>query len=200
MQTIRLRSYYGTKRWHLTTDGESAMCGTKLDGRTETSTREAVAAGYSSLCSRCTAKADGTGGSVKLSVAAMKALHARAAEAGSLAWRAARPTPMAVIQPNDPVASLLGDDSAGGEVIDVVMDGVCGFAWVTVRPGTSRFARWLVKEGIGSPDSYRGGVSVREYGGDRYSQSYTRKMAAAEAYAAVLREAGIKAYADGRLD
>jgi hypothetical protein len=141
---------------------------------------------------------------VKLSETEMRELHARALAAADQAFYDARPQPMIVYEPGDPVASLLGRDDGGlanaRRVYEPVMDGACGFAWVTVRPGTSRFARWLVKHGIARSDSYYGGVSVWAPGGDPGSQSYERKMAAATAYAAVLSEAGITAYANGRLD
>ena len=83
-----------------------------------------------------------------------------------------------------------------GRVIDTVLDGPCGFAWVTIRPGTSRFARWAVANGH-ARKSYGGGVQLWV---SAFNQSYERKMAAAEALADCLRMAGIKAYASGRLD
>lgn len=141
---------------------------------------------------------------VKLSTSEMQDIVARALAAADQAFADAIPTPMIVYEPGDPVASLLGKDDGGlagaRHIYAPVMDGACGFAWVNVRPGTSRFARWLVKTGQARTDSYYGGVTIWAPGGDRYSQSYTRKMAAATAYADVLREAGITAYASGRLD
>jgi hypothetical protein len=77
-----------------------------------------------------------------------------------------------------------------------VPEGPCGFAWVTVRPGTSSFAKWLVKTGKGSK-AYGGGVSI--WIGD-YNQSIARKEAHARAMAEVFTNAGITAYADSRLD
>lgn len=75
--------------------------------------------------------------------------------------------------------------------------GICGFAWVMIRPGNSSFARWAKAAGFGYA-AYGGGVriSARNIGG----QSYEIKTAWAGAFAAVLREAGVDAYADGRLD
>ena len=84
----------------------------------------------------------------------------------------------------------------GGRVVDTVLDGPCGFAWVVIRPGTSRFARWAVANGH-ARKSYGGGVQLWMGG---FNQSYTRKLAAAEALADCLRTAGIQAYASGRLD
>lgn len=79
-----------------------------------------------------------------------------------------------------------------------VLDGVCGFAWVKVRPANSRFANWLKKVGIVSGPAYNGGVDIWI---SDHNQSYERKLAHAEALAEHLRsELGIDAKAHGRLD
>lgn len=77
-----------------------------------------------------------------------------------------------------------------------VPDGLCGFAWVKVVPGTSSFARWLVKSGL-AHKGYGGGVHIWI---SDFGQSVARKEAAARAIAKVLTDAGIKAYAQSRLD
>lgn len=78
-----------------------------------------------------------------------------------------------------------------------VRDGVCGFAWVTVRPGTSSFARWLVKTGQGRK-AYGGGVDIWVSG---FGQSMQRKEAYAYAMAKVITdELGVSAYAGSRMD
>lgn len=112
-------------------------------------------------------------------------------EAGMAAGLAALPTPMVVQQH----ASAL-DDSSPVVKSWRVPEGVCGFGWVTVRPGNSSFARWLVKTGRASK-AYRGGVQVwiGEHG-----QSYERKVAHARAMADLLKAWGVKAYSGGRLD
>lgn len=203
---------YRQPRWHLVEgEGTTALCGTDVaavKGNRRGATRsgrivekdpgELEAYG---LCGRCRAKRDGAG-SIKLSTADMKALVARATEAAEVAFRAATPTPMMVYTPKNMMASLVGGDDGGpdpNEPVYHVADGACGFAWVTIRPGTSRFARFLRREGIGKSDDYRGGTYVWAPGSGM-SQSYARKMAAARAYAEVLRAAGINAFADGRLD
>jgi hypothetical protein len=85
----------------------------------------------------------------------------------------------------------------GGSESYFVADGVCGFAWVKVRPANSSFARWLVANDKARKDSYAGGVSisVRDY-----NQSMQRKEAHAYAMAAVLSDAGFKASAESRID
>lgn len=121
-----------------------------------------------------------------------QALHNKAHAAGMAAGEAAMPTPMIVVQRANP----LDDTSPIVKEYAPVMEGVCGFAYVTVRPGTSSFARWLRRRGRGYTAYYGGtAFSVRQFG-----QSMTRKAAYADAYASVLREAGIKAYSESRMD
>ena len=74
---------------------------------------------------------------------------------------------------------------------------ICGFAWVNIKPGNSRFAKWLVACDLASKDSYEGGVTFRVH---QYDQSYDKKYAYAQGVASVLREAGIRASYNGRLD
>jgi len=78
-----------------------------------------------------------------------------------------------------------------------VMDGVCGFAWVKVRPATQPFGRWLKRAGIVDRASYGGGYDlwISDYG-----QSMTRKEAHAQAMAETLRLAGVDAFAQSRMD
>lgn len=136
---------------------------------------------------------------VPVSPAAMRALYNKADLAGMDAGKAAQPVGMLVGTPKDLMGSLLGKDTGFDptQPVYAVPEGPCGFAWINVRPGNSRFANWLKRQGIGSTDSYAGGVtvSVRAFG-----QSMTRKEAYANAFAAVLRDAGINAYASSRMD
>jgi hypothetical protein len=79
---------------------------------------------------------------------------------------------------------------------DPIMDGVCGFAWVTIRPGTSRFAKWLVQNDLASK-AYGGGVQIWI---GAYNQSMQKKEAHARAMAKVFQAAGISATAGSRMD
>jgi hypothetical protein len=79
----------------------------------------------------------------------------------------------------------------------VVPGGVCGFAWISVRPGNSKFANWLKKNELGRRDSYEGGVKVWV---SEFGQSMELKEAYAYAFAAVLQEEGLRAYAGSRMD
>jgi hypothetical protein len=115
-------------------------------------------------------------------------LFQRASRAAGEAYRNVTPRPMGVVEPRT------------GESWHVP-EGVCGFAWVTVRPGTCSFARWLVKHGYGKA-AYGGGIQVwsSQIIPNDNGQSYERKTAGCEAAAEVFRAAGVKAYSDGRLD
>lgn len=106
---------------------------------------------------------------------------AEAHEAGFNAGQSYNPEPMMVV---------------GGGKTHHVPEGVCGFAWITVRPGTTSFARYW-KKNHGARRAYYGGVElwVREFG-----QSHDRKLAFAEAYAKKLCEHGINATAGSKLD
>lgn len=79
-----------------------------------------------------------------------------------------------------------------------ISEGVCGFAWVKVRPGKDRkLGNALKRAGFGK--CYGGGLDYWvSYGG----QSYERKMAYARAFAAKMNEAdlGAEFWAGGRLD
>lgn len=207
---------YKQSRYHYAADADSTrtLCGkdvAQIKGdrrgswsrpvieRTDASTLSEYA-----ICATCRSKIK-SNGAVKLSTSAMKALLARAAEAGETAFKGAIPTPMVVYTPKDVLGSLTGGDDGGvdtSQPVYQVNEGVCGFGWVSVKPGGSRFARWLIKEGYGSTDSYAGGVriSLWKLCGDRQSQSLARWEAAAYAVAEVLREGGITAYGESRID
>lgn len=95
---------------------------------------------------------------------------------------------------------VVSDDSSGEQWY--VSEGLCGFATLVVRPGNSSFAHWL-KANVRTYKNHSGGLAVSSSSivpEDARSQSYDRKSAAVRAAVAVLREAGIKATADTRLD
>jgi hypothetical protein len=122
------------------------------------------------------------------------AVAAAADAAGKAAADAAIPTPMIV----GTAKAIIGpgaDDIDYSKPTYYVPGGVCGFAWVALK-GNSGFGRWAKREGIARP-GYPSGLMIRANVG---GQSYETKMAYAQAYAAVLREHGITAYPQGRLD
>mgnify|MGYP001561246166 CR=1 FL=1 len=121
-----------------------------------------------------------------------KALYQKAHQAGMAALEACTPRPMVVEQHKN-----MADDRSPVVEQYYVPQGVCGFAWVKVRPATSAFARWAKGQKLASTDGYADGLVfwVREGG-----QSMELKEAYAWAFAEVLRGAGLDAYAQSRID
>jgi hypothetical protein len=123
-------------------------------------------------------------------------IYEKALTAGLAALKAATPTPMVVQQH----ANMMDDNSP---VVQewFVADGPCGFAWVNVKcKGEGlRFVNAMKKHDSDRwrKDGYYGGYTfwVREG-----NQSIQKKEAFAEAFAEVLREAGINAHWSSRLD
>jgi hypothetical protein len=74
----------------------------------------------------------------------------------------------------------------------------CGFAWVTLRPATSQYARYLKKAGLGSA-AYGGGLQVWNPS-KNHTQAISAKEEGAYAFARVLEKHGIKCSAGSRLD
>jgi hypothetical protein len=126
-----------------------------------------------------------------LSPSELSSVFSKAEAAGHEAATAHAPTPMTVVQKASPM-----DDSSPTVKEWHVPEGVCGFAWIVITPGTSREAKFA-KKYHGASKHYYGGVSI--WVGD-YGQSMERKEKYARAFAGVLKEAGIKAYADSRMD
>lgn len=120
------------------------------------------------------------------------ALLEAAHEAGYAAGTAEAPTPVGVVQ-----TDVFGNPIEGAQTY-TLDDGLCGFAWINIKPGNSKFANYLKKIGAARSDSYYGGVTIWV---SLFGQSYDRKIAYARAYANVLKEAGYeRVYASGRLD
>lgn len=113
-----------------------------------------------------------------------------AVEAGKKAAEEHVPTPMIVEEHSNPL-----DDSSPVKERHIVSDGVCGFAWIKFN-GNTGFAKWMKKEGHASK-SYPSGLSYWVYA---YNQSMEKKEKFARAFADVLRNNGIKAYAQSRMD
>ena len=82
---------------------------------------------------------------LEMKVADFKGLFATAVCAGGEAGKALQPVPMLV----GSAKSLFGSEMDHSKPVYYVADGVCGFAWVNVRPGNSAFAKWLVKNDSG---------------------------------------------------
>jgi hypothetical protein len=52
------------------------------------------------------------------------------------------------------------DDNSPIKKTYFIQDGVCGFAWIKVRPANSRFAKWLIHSDLARKDEYYGGVNI----------------------------------------
>jgi len=122
--------------------------------------------------------------------AAFQNLFTEAYIAGQEAGTRQIPRPMQVVE-----ADVFGKPLANATVWDEP-EGMCGFAWVVIRPATSSFARWLLKNKL-ARTGYTGGLHIWI---SDHNQSYERKLAHARAMAKVISDAGFEAYADSRLD
>jgi hypothetical protein len=129
---------------------------------------------------------------VKMTQRQAAALHRKAHLAGMDAGGAARPVPMYVVERANP----WDDNSPVTRRYAPVEGGVCGFAWVKVRPAMGPFVRYLKAHGTGHK-GYTGGWDVWV---SAFNQSLERKTAYANAYAKVLTEAGLTAYGQSRMD
>lgn len=154
----------------------------------------------SKYCRECAAVARGKwrdmieakAGEREARAAGFAELWARAVAAGNAAAAACVPVPMIV---GSPGADGRIDPNRGP--VHFVAGGVCGFAWVSVRPGNSAFANWLKANGLARRDSYAGGVAVWVTIG---GQSMEVKAAYADAMAEVFQAAGVRAIACSRMD
>lgn len=128
----------------------------------------------------------------KITKTLAKQIFAEAHQAGLAAGYAKVPTPMIVGQPTTP----LGDDIDFTKQTYFVPQGVCGFAWITVKPARGAFVEYAKSINAGHKGYYGGyEIWVREFG-----QSYEQKIAYAGAFAQILESYGITAYSGGRLD
>ena len=82
---------------------------------------------------------------------------------------------------------------------ETINEGVCGFASLKLK-GRGKFAFWLKENGYARKGVY-GGLHVPSYSlYDNNTQSYERKVEAMGAASTVLREYGISAFVESRLD
>lgn len=124
-------------------------------------------------------------------------LFRQAVEAGKAAAAAHTPTPMVVQQRENPM-----DDSSHVVQQWTVPQGVCGFAWINIKPGNHPFANWLKRHGHARKDEYYGGVTVWV---SEYGQSMELKERYAHGFAEVIRDhfasdPRFHAYAQSRMD
>jgi len=118
-------------------------------------------------------------------------IYVEAYEAGLLAGKDADTPKFVVGSPT----TLLGNDIDFNKKT-YILDGLCGFAWVTISPARGAFVNYLKSREVGSKGYYGGyEIWVKEFG-----QSVDRKSAFAGAFAEVLNKYGITAYTGSRLD
>lgn len=121
------------------------------------------------------------------------AIYIEAVAAGKKAAARTSPRPMMVGTAVDVLSNEIDYDKP----VYYVPDGVCGFAWVSIRPRNSAFAKWLKANNLARSNDYEKAmvISIRDYG-----QSMELKEAHAVAMATVFEAHGIKATANSRID
>jgi len=97
-----------------------------------------------------------------LSPSELSSVFSKAEAAGHEAATVHTPTPMMVVQGASPYVTAKEWH---------VPEGVCGFAWIVITPGTSREAKFA-KKYHGARTHYYGGVSIHVH---EYGQSMERK-------------------------
>lgn len=96
--------------------------------------------------------------------------YEHALKAAQQAGEEHNPAPMVVCEHDDVL-----DDNSPIKKHWHVPQGVCGFAWVYIRPGNCKLANWLKKTypNDWKTDSYSGGCKYWVF---QYNQSYEKKM------------------------
>ena len=114
-----------------------------------------------------------------------------AVNAGKAAAEAHKPRPMTVTAHANPL-----DNNSAPVESWYVSEGVCGFAWISVKGNTS-FGRWAKKHA-----GFRtGGGHMKTYLWiSQFGQSYERKRVFAQAAVEVLRQHDVDAWSGSRLD
>ena len=112
-----------------------------------------------------------------------------------VAYKLAQPTPMVVYE----TAGLSDAPKPDGRSW-YVSEGVCGFAWVVIKPATSSFAKYLARNKIGYKAYDGGWVLPMHYFIAGMSQSLERAEAASMAVAKELRTHNINCFATSRMD
>jgi len=124
--------------------------------------------------------------------AAEELLYQKADAAGRDAAARCKPVPMIVGTPTTP----FGNDMDPAKPTYFVEGGVCGFAWVTIRPARGKFVSYLKSKGLGNV-GYYGGYQMSSR---MMTQSMAVNEAYCEAFANVLRCFGVKAHSESRID
>ena len=127
------------------------------------------------------------------------AICEKASQAGYAAVETARVVPMVLGQETSLFSGVIDETKP----TYFVEDGVCGFAWVSVKPeniGNTRLGKQERRalEAVGfRKNDYEKTYLLRI---SDFNQSMQKKEAYADAYAKVLRGHGIRAYSGSRMD
>lgn len=130
---------------------------------------------------------------LEIKKASVDEVYREAYAAGLKTGNEVQVTPMVVGTETSPFSNIIDETKQ----TYFVEGGVCGFAWIKISPARGKFVQWLKQNKIGSTSTYEGGYTIwcHEFG-----QSLTRKEAFVQAFAKVLREYGINAYGQSRID
>ena len=120
-------------------------------------------------------------------------IYTEANRAGIEAGEKVGVVPMIVGTPT----SLFANNIDTTKPVYLVNDGVCGFAWVNIKPARGAFVKYCKMNKLGRSDSYEGGFTIWCHA---FNQSMTRKEAWAGAFVKVLNKYGIQASARSRMD
>lgn len=127
------------------------------------------------------------------------AIFNEASEAAVKAYKEAKPHPVIFGQAVDIFSNKMVPGSE-----ELCTEGVCGFAWINIKPARGPFISWLKKNNRGDRGVY-GGWTLGTYDITDHtcnSQSLARKEAACRAFVEVLREyfPGMRIWVSSRLD
>lgn len=111
-------------------------------------------------------------------------IFSEASTAATAAFHAAKPNPVIFGQ----AKSLFSNEMVPGTE-EYVADGVCGFAWVRIKPARGEFVKFLKSRNIGDKGVYGGyTISAYEIGIPGFSQSMERKEAGCKAFVDVIKK------------
>ena len=125
-------------------------------------------------------------------------IFSEASNAAVAAFHAATPRPVIFGQ----AKSLFSNEMVPGTE-EYVADGVCGFAWINIKPARGDFVKFLKSRKIGDKGTY-GGYTVSAYsvGIPGSSQSMERKEAGCKAFVAVIKKyfPDMRIWVESRMD
>lgn len=128
-----------------------------------------------------------------------KVIYQEALQKAEEVAKATIPEPMIV----GTAKTFLGNEIDETKKTYFVEGGVCGFAWIVVKPALGKFVKWLKLNQIGYKN-YGGGWAIParpEFTKNNpLAQSLAINEAWARAFAQVLRDNGLDAYAESRMD